>query len=333
MKAIHKIMWRIGAGCGAALLAAGCTTNEMHMEVSYDQLQFGAQDNVARYVNVAADGAWSCEVVPAEAASWLAATNDNNEVLVVEAVGDNRSLEPRQARIRLRDAEHNALLKTIAVTQEAWPEEAVWISTAEDELLFGPGPKDEVVQVDVMDGVNWTVEVAPEAQQWLTAVRTGEKGVLVRIKGNDGEQMRCGTIQLRTTEVDAEPCLIRVYQLSWAQDKLAVEFDGGEFTANVGPEAGEETYFRINSSFVSGFYQVYTATVAHATFEEAVQVSWLRVEQVNADESLWRLQTTEANRSAVAREGFVVLYCTYKVDNRSATVICSARVQQAAVAQ
>ena len=107
-------MWRIGAGCGAALLAAGCTTNEMHMEVSYDQLQFGAQDNVARYVNVAADGAWSCEVVPAEAASWLAATNDNNEVLVVEAVGDNRSLEPRQARIRLRDAEHNALLKTIA---------------------------------------------------------------------------------------------------------------------------------------------------------------------------------------------------------------------------
>lgn len=121
MKAIHKIMWRIGAGCGAALLAAGCTTNEMHMEVSYDQLQFGAQDNVARYVNVAADGAWSCEVVPAEAASWLAATNDNNEVLVVEAVGDNRSLEPRQARIRLRDAEHNALLKTIAVTQEAWP--------------------------------------------------------------------------------------------------------------------------------------------------------------------------------------------------------------------
>lgn len=236
MKAIHKILWRIGAGCGAALLAAGCTTNEMHMEVSYDQLQFGAQDNVARYVNVAADGAWSCEVVP-------------------------------------------------------------------------------------------------EAQQWLTAVRTGEKGVLVRIKGNDGEQMRCGTIQLRTTEVDAEPCLIRVYQLSWAQDKLAVEFDGGELTANVGPEAGEETYFRINSSFVSGFYQVYTATVAHATFEEAVPVSWLRVEQVNADESLWRLQTTEANRSAVAREGFVVLYCTYKVDNRSATVICSARVQQAAAAQ
>lgn len=251
MKAIHKILWRIGAGCGAALLAAGCTTNEMHMEVSYDQLQFGAQDNVARYVNVAADGAWSCEVV----------------------------------------------------------------------------------QVDVMDGVNWTVEVAPEAQQWLTTVRTGEKGVLVRIKGNDGEQMRCGTIQLRTTEVDAEPCLIRVYQLSWAQDKLAVEFDGGELTANVGPEAGEETYFRINSSFVSGFYQVYTATVAHATFEEAVPVSWLRVEQVNADESLWRLQTTEANRSAVAREGFVVLYCTYKVDNRSATVICSARVQQAAAAQ
>lgn len=252
---------------------------------------------------------------------------------MVEAVGDNRSLEPRQARIRLRDAEHNALLKTIVVTQEAWPEEAVWISTAEDELLCGPGPKDEVVQVDVMDGVNWTVEVAPEAQQWLTAVRTGEKGVLVRIKGNDGEQMRCGTIQLRTTEMDAEPCLIRVYQLSWAQNKLAVEFDGGELTANVGPEAGEETYFRINSSFVSGFYQVYTATVAHATFEEAVPVSWLRVEQVNADESLWRLQTTEANRSAVAREGFVVLYCTYKVDNRSATVICSARVRQAAAAQ
>lgn len=131
----------------------------------------------------------------------------------------------------------------------------------------------------------------------------------------------------------SDPGLIRVYQLSWAQDKLAVEFDGGELTANVGPEAGEETYFRINSSFVSGFYQVYTATVAHATFEEAVPVSWLRVEQVNADESLWRLQTTEANRSAVAREGFVVLYCTYKVDNRSATVICSARVQQAAAAQ
>lgn len=47
MKAIHKIMWRIGAGCGAALLAAGCTTNAMHMEVSYDQLQFGAQDKLA----------------------------------------------------------------------------------------------------------------------------------------------------------------------------------------------------------------------------------------------------------------------------------------------
>lgn len=330
MKAIHKIMWRIGAGCGAALLAAGCTTSKIHLEVAYEQLQFGAKDNIARYVDVAADGDWRCEVAPAEASSWLTVTNDNNEVLVVEVTGNNWSFEPRQAQIQLRDAGNDVLLKTIAVTQEACPEGTEPIAVSEERLLFGPGAKDALVKVDAMDGVDWTVEV-DGVQEWLTAVRT-EDGVLVRVTGNDAEQMRYGTIIISAPDVDARPCFVSVYQLADVKDQLSLEFDGGDKMVTVGPEKGEEIVFRVNSSFTGGFYDVYTATVPNVTREEAVPVSWLRLD-VNFGGPYWNMWTTEDNRSGEVRKGYVILYCSYEVDGREATLIYSALVQQAAAEQ
>lgn len=330
MKAIHKIMWRIGAGCGAALLAVGCTTSKIHLEVAYEQLQFSAQDNIARYVDVAADGDWSCEVAPAEAASWLTVTNDNNEVLVVEATGDNWSLEPRQAQIRLRDAGNDVLLKTIAVTQEACPAWMVPITVSEERLLFGPGAKDALVKVDVMDGVDWTVEM-DGGQEWMTAVRA-EDGVLVRVTGNDAEQMRYGTIMISAPDVDATPCFVSVYQFADVKDQLSLEFDGGDKMVTVGPEKGEKIDFRVNSSFTGGFYDVYTATAPNVTREEAVPVSWLQLD-VNFGGPYWKMWTTEANRSGKVRKGYVILYCSYEVDGRKATLIYNALVQQAAAEQ